>query len=90
MVSPGLELLLNTYKEDKAYRRNDSEPCERSQDIIFRQNSLKWHIKVNFRGHNGLNMWKNNSARKKALECLIYLIDFSPLPPLVDTVRARG
>ncbi|RJE19309.1 Protein kinase domain-containing protein [Aspergillus sclerotialis] len=86
MDSQRVELVRNSYKEDKAYRRDDSEPCERSQGIIFRQNSLNWHIKVTFRGHNGIRTWKNKLARKKALERLIFLIDFSSLPLLGDTV----
>lgn len=86
MASSGVELIPNTYKEDKAYRRDDSEPCERSEDIVFRQNSLKWHIKVTFKGWNGIKTWKNRAARKKALERLIFLIDFGSLPLLVDTV----
>lgn len=81
-----VELVPNSYNEDKAYRRDNSEPCERSEDIIFRQNSLKWHVKVTFRGQNGIRTWKNKLARKKALERLIFLIDFSSLPLLVDTV----
>lgn len=87
MTSPEVEIVLNTYKEDKAYRRDDSEPYERSKDIIiFRQNSLKWHIMVTFRGRNGIKTWKQKKARKAALEQLIYLIDFSCLPLLGDTV----
>lgn len=84
--SSDVELLDETYKEDQTYQYVNSEPFTRSENIAFHQDSLKWHVKVTFRGQNGIKTRKKRLARRKALEALISLIDFSPIPLLADTV----
>lgn len=87
MTSPNIQMLKQTYKEDENYLiLGFDEPEERSMSLIFRQDSLQWHIRVLFRGKNGITTRKNFLARRKAFEALISMIDFSSLPLLPDTV----
>lgn len=87
MASPDIQMLKRTYKEDENYLiLGSDEPEERSMSLVFRQGSLQWHVRVVFRGKNGIITRKNFLARRKAFEALISMIIFSSLPLLADTV----
>lgn len=81
-----IQFLPRTYKEDQGYRDDDSEPCERSETVVFQADDSKYHVKVTFRGTIGITTRNSLLKRKKQLEALIALVDFSALPLLPDTV----
>lgn len=85
-TSEKIQILPKTYKEDQGYRADDSEPCERSENIVFHADGLKWHVKVNFRAKIGITKRSGLLRRRKKLEALICLIDFRSVPLLPDTV----
>ncbi|KAJ5471836.1 kinase-like protein [Penicillium diatomitis] len=85
-ISEQLQIRSNTYKEDQEYRADDSEPCERSENIIFHADGLKWHVKVTFKAKIGIEKRCGLRMRREKLDALIRLIDFRSVPLLPDTV----
>lgn len=85
-ISEQVQILPRTYKEDQGYRADDSEPCERSENIIFHADGSKWHVRVSFKAKIGITTRNGLLRRRKKLEALICLIDFRSLPLLPDTV----
>ncbi|KAJ0414746.1 kinase-like protein [Aspergillus carlsbadensis] len=85
-LSEQVEILYRTYKEDQAYRADDLEPCERSENIIFHADGLKWHVKVTLRAKFGITKRSGLLMRRKKLEALICLKDFRSIPLPPDTV----
>ena len=85
-TSERIQILPRTYKEDQGYRVDGSEPCERSENVIFYAEGLKWHTKVTFKAKIGITGRGGLLQRRKKLEALICLIDFRSVPLLPDTV----
>ncbi|KAJ5088654.1 kinase-like protein [Penicillium angulare] len=85
-ISEHIQTFPRTYKEDQGYRVDDSEPCERSENIIFHADGLKWHVKVTSKAKIGITKRAGLLKRRKKLEALISLIDFHSISLLPDTV----
>ncbi|PLB43346.1 kinase-like protein [Aspergillus steynii IBT 23096] len=85
-ISDQIQMLPRTYKEDQAYRTDDSEPCSRSENIVFKADSSKWHVRVTFRGQIGITKRSGLLKRRKNLEAFISMVDFHLLPLIPDTV----
>ncbi|PLN83443.1 hypothetical protein BDW42DRAFT_164903 [Aspergillus taichungensis] len=65
-ISGQVHFLPRTYKEDQVYRVDDSEPCERSENIIFEADGLKWHVKVTFNAKIGIAKRRALLRRRKS------------------------
>ncbi|KAJ5949103.1 kinase-like protein [Penicillium verhagenii] len=77
---------LAKYKEDSGYRADDSEPCERSENVVFHAEGLNWHAEVTFKAKIGVTGRDGLLERRKKLEALICLIDVRSAPLLPETV----
>ena len=92
-MASGIEM--GAYAENEDFLcLGDDEPHIRSQNIVFRSGSSRWHIKITFKGktvtgdvgETFIKAQKTYSIRRQQLRAFISFINFECLPLLEDTV----